>query len=96
MPDHWWLTWDSLKIKCRLSPYRHTGLFPEQSAHWAWMQSMIRSQKREVKVLNLFAYTGGASLACSSAGAKVTHVDASRPTIGWAQDNQKNSKLDPQ
>lgn len=58
------------------------------------MMQMIRSAKRPIKVLNLFAYTGGASLACSLAGAHVTHVDASRPAIGWAQDNQRLSKLD--
>lgn len=82
-------------MKCRLAPYRHTGLFPEQSAHWKWMSDMIRSSKREISVLNTFAYTGGASLACQKAGGRVTHVDASRPTIGWAQDNQKASALDP-
>jgi 23S rRNA (cytosine1962-C5)-methyltransferase len=70
------------------------GVFPEQAAHWDWMRGRIDAARRPVKVLNLFGYTGVASLAAASAGANVTHVDASKKTIGWARENQTLSHLD--
>jgi 23S rRNA (cytosine1962-C5)-methyltransferase len=75
------------------TPGRHLGVFPEVAAHWDWFSGLIANAKREVNVLNLFGYTGLASLAAASAGAKVTHVDASKKSVGWARENQALSKL---
>ncbi|MEN9894161.1 MAG: hypothetical protein RIR97_13 [Pseudomonadota bacterium] len=72
----------------RFTSFRHVGVFPEQLAHWRWMQDHIKGAARPVKVLNLFGYTGVASLVAASAGAEVTHVDASKKAIGWARENQ--------
>jgi 23S rRNA (cytosine1962-C5)-methyltransferase len=73
--------------------FKHTGLFPEQAANWDWFSSIIRSAGRPVKVLNLFAYTGGATLAAAKAGAQVTHVDASKGMVTWAKENAAASGL---
>jgi 23S rRNA (cytosine1962-C5)-methyltransferase len=74
--------------------FKHTGLFPEQAANWDWMQNIIReSGRKEVNVLNLFAYTGGATVAASKAGASVCHVDASKGMVGWAKENAQLSGL---
>ncbi len=78
----------------RFTAFRHVGVFPEQMAHWDWMQAQIRAAKRPLKVLNLFGYTGVASLIAAAAGAEVTHVDASKKAIGWARENQALAKLD--
>lgn len=98
VPQSWLISWRSLRLQVELSPFKHTGVFPEQSAHWAWMQDQItlfKSQhNRPPKILNLFAYTGAASVAVAAAGAEITHVDASRSAIGWAKANQKASGLD--
>jgi 23S rRNA (cytosine1962-C5)-methyltransferase len=75
------------------TPGRHLGVFPEVAAHWDWFSDLIATSKREINVLNLFGYTGLASLAAASAGAKVTHVDASKKSVGWARENQALSKL---
>ncbi len=98
IPDQWEMKWQDLTALTKLSPFKHTGVFPEQSAHWGWMQEILRASKldHQPHVLNLFAYSGLASLACVQAGAKVTHVDASRASIGWAKANQAASDLDPQ
>ncbi|MCP4318444.1 MAG: class I SAM-dependent rRNA methyltransferase [Hyphomicrobiales bacterium] len=72
----------------RFTSFRHVGVFPEQLAHWRWMQDKIRAGDRTLKVLNLFGYTGVASLIAAAAGAEVTHVDASKKAIGWARENQ--------
>ncbi len=97
IPDNvrdWEMTYGDLRWQCRWSPYRHLGVFPEQVRHWDWMREAIKkSQKRDIKVLNLFAYTGIASIACAKEWAKVTHVDGSKPTIGWAQKNMELSEL---
>lgn len=93
MPKHWIVRYKKLTFQVKLSPFKHTGIFPEQSLHWDWMQNLIKKAKRPIKVLNLFGYTGGATLAAAAAGASVTHVDASYPTIGWARENQRLSKL---
>ena len=73
--------------------FKHTGLFPEQAANWDWMIEKIKSAKREIKVLNLFAYTGGATVACLSAGASVCHVDSSKGMVSWAKENVISSGL---
>jgi 23S rRNA (cytosine1962-C5)-methyltransferase len=78
----------------RLTSFRHVGVFPEQIAHWRWMADRIREAKRPLKVLNLFGYTGVASLVAAKAGAEVTHVDASKKAIGWARENQALARLD--
>ena len=73
--------------------FKHTGLFPEQAVNWDWMMNKIKQEKRSIKVLNLFAYTGGASVACLKAGASVVHVDSSRGMVDWAKENVEASKL---
>ncbi len=100
LPDRWPIDHAGLRFLVGCAPSGHTGLFPEQAAHWAWMVnaltllpdssgSNVRSDSRRhcPTVLNLFAYTGGASVALAAAGARVTHVDTSRPAIGWAREN---------
>lgn len=84
-------------LRFNLQPFKfkHTGLFPEQAVNWEWMYKVIKnSERKEVKVLNLFAYTGGATLAALAAGAKVTHVDASKGMVTWAKENSVSSGLD--
>lgn len=78
----------------RFTSFRHVGVFPEQIVHWSWMKSEIEAAKRPLKVLNLFGYTGVASLIAAAAGAEVTHVDASKKAIGWGRENQALSRLD--
>lgn len=73
--------------------FKHTGLFPEQAVNWDWMIEKIKKSKREIKVLNLFAYTGGATVACSYAGASVVHVDSSKGMVSWAKENIESSGL---
>ena len=73
--------------------FKHTGLFPEQAVNWDWMINKIQEEKRDIKVLNLFAYTGGATVACLSAGASVCHVDSSKGMVQWAKENVISSKL---
>lgn len=98
VPDSWPLALDGIALLARLSAFRHLGLFPEQLPHWQWMQARI-AEAREVtgnerpRVLNLFAYTGAASLLAAKAGAEVVHVDASKKAIAWARENQAASKL---
>ena len=83
----------TLAFKVMTTPGRHLGVFPEVAAHWDWFSKLIERSKRETSVLNLFGYTGLASLAAAAAGAKVTHVDASKKSVGWARDNQVLSEL---
>ena len=83
----------SLKFWVMTTPGRHLGVFPEVAAHWDWFSGLIAQSKRETNVLNLFGYTGLASLAAAAAGAKVTHVDASKKSVSWARDNQILSNL---
>lgn len=94
MPERWPVHYKQLSFYAKLTSFKHTGIFPEQSVHWDWIQTKIKDTKRPVHILNLFGYTGIASIAAAQAGAKVTHVDASRSSIGWAKDNQKLTKLD--
>jgi len=94
LPREWTLRYNDLRFSCRLTPFRHTGLFPEQATNWEWCAKLIRQRSEGVRVLNLFGYTGLATLAAAAAGATVTHVDASRPAMTWARDNQSLSGLD--
>jgi 23S rRNA (cytosine1962-C5)-methyltransferase len=82
-----------LSFYIKPTSFKHTGLFPEQAANWSWMMDKIRKANRPIKVLNLFAYTGGASVACASAGAEVCHVDASKGVVQWAKENLQLSGL---
>lgn len=83
-----------LRFLVQTTPGRHLGVFPECAAHWDWMSGLIAGAGRPVRVLNLFGYTGLASLACASAGAQVTHVDASKKSVAWARENQRLSGLE--
>ncbi len=94
VPEKWLVKYKDLTFYCKLSPFKHTGVFPEQSIQWDFIREKIEESGKSLSVLNLFAYTGIASLAAASAGAKVTHVDASYPAIGWAKENQKASNLE--
>ena len=96
LPDKWTIGLDGLKFYVRPTGFKHTGLFPEQAANWDFMQEQIRSAsgwKRQPRVLNLFAYTGGATLSAAKAGAAVTHVDASKGMVTWAKENAAASGL---
>ena len=95
MPETWPLRVLDATVLCRLTSFRHLGVFPEQLPHWQWMRDRLEGQRGEPpRVLNLFAYTGAASLIAARAGAEVTHVDASKRAIAWAKQNQAVSKLD--
>lgn len=100
LPNTWSIGYDlpSAKIKFNLKPFtfKHTGVFPEQAANWDWSYNLIKNKtenKESVKVLNLFAYTGGATLSAAAAGGEVTHVDASKGMVGWAKENAVSSNL---
>ena len=86
--ETWPLAYDGVAFLGRFTSFRHVGVFPEQVAHWDWLKAKIASAGRPVKILNLFGYTGIASLIAAKAGAEVTHIDASRKAIGWARENQ--------
>ncbi|MBR0557199.1 class I SAM-dependent rRNA methyltransferase [Ciceribacter sp. L1K23] len=92
--ETWPLSLLGVDFHGRFTAFRHVGVFPEQIAHWSWMKERIETEKRTLKVLNLFGYTGVASLIAAAAGAEVTHVDASKKAIGWARENQALSRLD--
>jgi 23S rRNA (cytosine1962-C5)-methyltransferase len=91
-PKKWAIDFSRLKLWIKPTAFKHTGLFPEQSVNWDWMRGLI-SGAGDIEVLNLFAYTGGASLACAQAGAKVVHVDGSKSAITWARENAELSGL---
>lgn len=92
LPDQWQLHHNNLRFWVRLTPFRHTGVFPEHSAQWAWIDRQLTA-RRDATALVLFGYTGLSSLAAAAAGARVTHVDASKPAVLWAQSNQQLSGL---
>ncbi len=92
--EKWPITFGSLNFNIRLTTFKHTGLFPEQLSNWVWMSEKIKKAKRPISVLNLFGYTGGATLACSQAGASVCHVDGSKTAITWARENAALSRLE--
>jgi len=90
LPETWNIQYKDLTFKVSPTSFKHTGLFPEQAANWDWMRKLIEREEREIRILNLFAYTGGATMACSKAGAsEVVHVDASKGMIAWAKENQQ-------
>lgn len=95
LPEEWQISYAPLSLSFRLKPFRfkHTGLFPEQAVNWDWFFALIKNAHRPIKVLNLFAYTGGATLAAARAGASVTHVDASKGMVSWAKENAAVSGL---
>ncbi len=93
MPKEWQINYKDLVFNIKPMGFKHTGLFPEQAVNWDWMIEKIKNSKREIKVLNLFAYTGGATVACLSAGASVTHVDSSKGMVAWAKENVISSGL---
>lgn len=95
-PERWTINYNNLVFNIKQMGFKHTGLFPEQAYNWDFMINKIKTSKKDtkVKVLNLFAYTGGATVACLSAGASVVHVDSSRGMIDWAKENVKASNLE--
>lgn len=93
LPEQWSIQYRDLTFQLKPFSFKHTGLFPEQAVNWDWCAEKIRSAKRPVKVLNLFAYTGGATLSAAAAGASVTHVDASKGMVTWAKENAVSSGL---
>ncbi len=96
LPDEWSIRYGELTFHLKPFSFKHTGLFPEQAANWDWFSSIIKKavkSGRPVKVLNLFAYTGGATVAAAKAGASVTHVDASKGMVTWAKENAVSSGL---
>jgi 23S rRNA (cytosine1962-C5)-methyltransferase len=93
LPKTWDIQYKELKFHLQPFSFKHTGLFPEQAVNWDWFSNKIRKANRPVKVLNLFAYTGGATLAAAAAGASVTHVDASKGMVNWAKENAQLSGL---
>jgi 23S rRNA (cytosine1962-C5)-methyltransferase len=94
VPETWPIRVLDISMLCRLTSFRHLGIFPEQLPHWEWMMEWLRAARAQPqRVLNLFAYTGAASLLAAKAGAEVTHVDASRKAIAWAKQNQAVSRL---
>ena len=94
LPERWTVCHEDLTFYVRPTGFKHTGLFPEQAANWLWMSDLIRKDgRKEIKVLNLFGYTGGATLACAAAGAHVTHVDAAKGMVLWAKENRELSRL---
>lgn len=98
LPNEWSINYNSLTFNLKPFSFKHTGLFPEQAVNWDWFSSIIKEAKKkdpdkQIKVLNLFAYTGGATLSAAAAGAHVTHVDASKGMVGWAKENAVSSGL---
>lgn len=94
LPEQWEIHYGELTFHLKPFSFKHTGLFPEQAVNWDWFSEQIRTATRPVKVLNLFAYTGGATCAAANAGASVTHVDASKGMVTWAKENAKASGLE--
>ena len=90
-PSSWKIKYDDLSFNIKQMGFKHTGLFPEQAVNWDFMMNKIKNSGRKIRVLNLFAYTGGATVACLAAGASVTHVDSSRGMVDWCKENVKAS-----
>ena len=93
LPQQWSIHYGKLTFQLKPFSFKHTGLFPEQAASWDWYSNLIQIANRPIKVLNIFAYTGGATLAAAAAGASVTHVDASKGMVAWAKENAASSGL---
>lgn len=94
LPEKWKICFDTLTFQVRPTNFKHTGLFPEQAANWVWFSDLIARANRPIRVLNLFAYTGGATVAALRAGASVTHVDAAKGMVQWAKENAALSGVD--
>ena len=94
LPERWTLDYGALTFNIKPMNFKHTGLFPEQAANWDFAMQAIRAADRPVSVLNLFAYTGAATIACAAAGASVCHVDAAKGMVSWARENAKSSGLE--
>lgn len=94
LPKTWDIRWNDITFILKPTGFKHVGIFPEQAQLWQWIQEKIKKAHRPIKVLNLFGYTGGSSLAALAAGAQVTHVDASKEVVTWAHDNVKASGLE--
>lgn len=94
IPKNWQIKYKSLTFNIKPMGFKHTGIFPEQAVNWDWMMEKIAKSKREIKVLNLFAYTGGATVACLASGASVCHVDSSKGMVSWAKENVVSSGLE--
>ncbi len=93
LPEEWSINYKDLTFNLKPFSFKHTGLFPEQAANWDWFSSLIKEANRPIKVLNLFAYTGGATVSAAKAGASVTHVDAAKGMVAWAKENAASSGL---
>ena len=93
-PTTWNIEYNDLKFNIKQMGFKHTGLFPEQAVNWEFMMNKIEESNREIRVLNLFSYTGGATIACMKKNAHVTHVDSSRGMVDWCKENVKSSNLD--
>jgi 23S rRNA (cytosine1962-C5)-methyltransferase len=93
LPESWTVSHGGLTLALKPTPFGHVGVFPEQAGNWQWIQDRVRRAGRPLKVLNLFAYTGGATLAAAAAGAEVVHVDAARNIVAWARRNAERSGL---
>ena len=93
VPDVWSIGFEGLTFRLKPMGFKHTGLFPEQAVNWSLARKLIEQENREISVLNLFSYTGAATIACLKAGAKVTHVDASKGMVNWAKENAAASGL---
>lgn len=93
IPEKWEISYKDLRFLIKPTPFKHTGLFPEQSSNWDFFIKKIQEEKRPLSILNLFAYTGGATIACAKAGAKVCHVDSSRGIVEWAKENAEINGL---
>lgn len=93
LPNEWTIGYRDLTFHLKPFSFKHTGLFPEQAVNWDWCAEKIKNSGRELKVLNLFAYTGGATISAAGAGAKVTHVDASKGMVSWAKENAASSNI---
>ena len=94
LPERWQIHYGNLTFNVKPMNFKHTGVFPEQAANWDFIQKTIREANRSISVLNLFAYTGGATLAAAAAGASVCHVDAAKGMVAWAKENAKSSGLE--
>ncbi len=93
LPEEWSIQYKELTFNLKPFSFKHTGLFPEQATNWDWFSSLIKEADRPIKVLNLFAYTGGATVSAAKAGANVTHVDAAKGMVAWAKENAASSGL---
>ena len=94
LPEHWQVKYRELTFNVKPMNFKHTGVFPEQAANWDFIMETIRGAGRPINALNLFAYTGGATLACAAAGASVCHVDAAKGMVAWAKENARSSGLE--